>query len=574
MDSELKNYFHEITDIEKANHFDFFDRVSNPPQGSVERTWLSGLKALADSGCVKFVLAAEVLQKKYAKSKKDGLLKSYWKERQEHEDLVEEANQAANETAKHAIRSSRLKTRAAFATRPSLMTPSEMILQMMGVDTSVGKRTVNGEVVDVAGNDPEVNVTVGKDLVYDEVSAADEKDCVHNNVNAADPVHDEVDTAIDYAVDDTVQDDIIDNSYPSPRMTLTCPIQCVVENHRTRCIWATTPSKENQKNTVNVNLDSTSADNEDTNQLDFNDDECEIEQSASGSDKNSVSSPTKRPRSPSVTTVEPWRTLAVAIVAIYQGQTPAGRDPLLIKDAQVSMSCLLNTISASATKYFQKHDSKLLDDARQLSHMPDFTNHPSSAILRGYRDFLVLEGVEGLLNRVIADRAYLRVEHRDHKLPPQLEIHDKTLRILEKLCEFILTPPFPIEDPSESDCLQLWVSIFAVLIKNIQMKTGETILSASKIMRKLQSLEHGDVSEGGGRKVDCIFVANDVEISNIEFKRSKISGSEIAIQNRKNVRLARCIQEEFRAIGMNNPVVLMADVQGTVQSKRHLNSHL
>ncbi|KAF8950331.1 hypothetical protein BGZ46_004597, partial [Entomortierella lignicola] len=246
----------------------------------------------------------------------------------------------------------------------------------------------------------------------------------------------------------------------------------------------------------------------------------------------------------------------------YQDQTPAGRDPLLIKDAQVSMSCLLNTISASATKYFQKHDSKLLDDARQLSHMPDFTNHPSSAILRGYRDFLVLEGVEGLLNRVIADRANLRVEHRDHKLLPQLEIHDKTLRILEKLCEFILTPPFPIEDPSESDCVQLWVSIFAVLIKNIQMKTGETILSASKIMRKLQSLEHGGVSEGGGRKVDCIFVVDDVEISNIEFKRSKISGSEIAIQNRKNVRLARCIQEEFRAIGMENPVVFMADVQG------------
>lgn len=108
----------------------------------------------------------------------------------------------------------------------------------------------------------------------------------------------------------------------------------------------------------------------------------------------------------------------------------------------------------------------------------------------------------------------------------------------------------------------------------LSILSGETMLSASKIMRKLQSLEHGGVSEGGGRKVDCIFVVDNVEISNIEFKRSKISGSEIAIQNRKNVRLARCIQEEFHAIGMKNPVVLMADVQGTVQSERHHNSHL
>lgn len=97
------------------------------------------------------------------------------------------------------------------------------------------------------------------------------------------------------------------------------------------------------------------------------------------------------------------------------------------------------------------------------------------------------------------------------------------------------------------------------------------MLVASKIMKKLQSLEHGDVSESG-RKVDCIFVVDDVEISNIEFKRPNVSDTDIAIQNRKNVRLARCIQEELRTLGMEEPVVYMADVQGMELSLRRFYS--
>lgn len=80
-------------------------------------------------------------------------------------------------------------------------------------------------------------------------------------------------------------------------------------------------------------------------------------------------------------------------------------------------------------------------------------------------------------------------------------------------------------------------------------------------MKTLQSLEHGDVSDGG-RKVDCIFVAEGVEISNVEFNRPNIRDTDVAIQSRKNVRLARCIQEELRTLGMEEPVVYMTDVQG------------
>ncbi|GJJ76485.1 hypothetical protein EMPS_08844 [Entomortierella parvispora] len=326
-------------------------------------------------------------------------------------------------------------------------------------------------------------------------------------------------------------------------------------------------------------------------QVDTDEDGGEIVQNAAG---GSASSSTKRPRSPSVTTVEPWHTLAVALVAMvngatnaplpsatpamseshshlfhhtiellqkYQGQTPSERDILLIKDAQVSMSCLLNTISSSATTYFDQNNRQLLHDARQMSHMPNFTEHPSSSILREYCEFLEAEGVAALRSKVICDRGKLQGEATDYKLSPQAVIRDKTLHILEKLCDFILHPPFPKDDPSESDCLHLWASIFVVIMEKIHMKTGETVLAASKIMKRLQFLEHGDVSEAG-RKVDCIFLAGGVEVSNIEFKRLNICGADVAIQNRKNVRLARCIQEEMYALGLENPVVFMADVQG------------
>ncbi|KAF9429108.1 hypothetical protein BGZ76_001801 [Entomortierella beljakovae] len=97
-------------------------------------------------------------------------------------------------------------------------------------------------------------------------------------------------------------------------------------------------------------------------------------------------------------------------------------------------------------------------------------------------------------------------------------------------------------------------------MEKIQTKSGETALAASKIMKKLQNMEYGDVSESG-RKVNCIFVVEGIEVSNIEFKRPNVSDTDIAIRNRKNVRLARCIQEELSTIGMEEPVVYMADVQ-------------
>jgi hypothetical protein len=90
---------------------------------------------------------------------------------------------------------------------------------------------------------------------------------------------------------------------------------------------------------------------------------------------------------------------------------------------------------------------------------------------------------------------------------------------------------------------------------------GEKALKASRIMKRMQSAEYNDVSESG-RKADCLFMMENLELSNIEFKSPEAGKRELAIQNRKNVRLARCIQESHISLGEKDASILMADVFG------------
>ncbi|KAG0217821.1 hypothetical protein BGW41_000425, partial [Actinomortierella wolfii] len=82
-------------------------------------------------------------------------------------------------------------------------------------------------------------------------------------------------------------------------------------------------------------------------------------------------------------------------------------------------------------------------------------------------------------------------------------------------------------------------------------------------MRLRQAAEFSDVSDSA-RKVDCVFMFEGLEISNIEFKRPGCSERELALQNRKNIRLARCIQEAHVAFGVEDASIMMADVAGFV----------
>jgi hypothetical protein len=91
--------------------------------------------------------------------------------------------------------------------------------------------------------------------------------------------------------------------------------------------------------------------------------------------------------------------------------------------------------------------------------------------------------------------------------------------------------------------------------------SGEKALESSRILRRHQSAEYGDVSDSG-RKVDCLFSYHGIELSNIELKTPDITPRDIAIQNRKNVRLARAIQEAHAESGAPGEPILMADVSG------------
>ncbi|KAI8598600.1 hypothetical protein EDD21DRAFT_183002 [Dissophora ornata] len=153
--------------------------------------------------------------------------------------------------------------------------------------------------------------------------------------------------------------------------------------------------------------------------------------------------------------------------------------------------------------------------------------------------------------KLVIRRGLLHTHHMDaENLPVEASMEDKVLEILILLCKFVQRPPFGPKPPSENDCLQLWTSIFHIITDKLTLHTrGEKVLEASKVMKQMQSSEYGDISDSG-RKVDCIFMYENIELSNIEFKKEDASERDLAIQNRKNVRLARCLQEAHAAIGV------------------------
>ncbi|KAF9091845.1 hypothetical protein BGX27_001955 [Mortierella sp. AM989] len=254
---------------------------------------------------------------------------------------------------------------------------------------------------------------------------------------------------------------------------------------------------------------------------------------------------------------------AVNMLKEYQGQSEQQKDISVVKDAQVAMSCVLNTLSKRACDHFDNYNNgSILEEAKELSLVEGFTEHPCQRIMKNYIPILEEADVEDFLSNLKTDWGLLQSRKSKPPLPSQL-LEDKVIEILILLCKFITHPPFGAAIPSEMDCMHIWVSIFSVLTDKVTLHTGEKALGASKLMRQLQTSEYGDVSDAG-RKADCLFMFQDIELSNIEFKCDNISPREIAIQNRKNIRLARCIQELHVAIGVSSPSVHVADVAGFV----------
>ncbi|KAF9118303.1 hypothetical protein BGX30_004661, partial [Mortierella sp. GBA39] len=201
----------------------------------------------------------------------------------------------------------------------------------------------------------------------------------------------------------------------------------------------------------------------------------------------------------------------------------------------VVMSCVLNTMSERVCDHFkQLSDEDLVGQAISLCAVDDFEKHPSLSYLEKY-------------------------SHKEHHLTGDAGVEDKVLQVLIHICCSVIRPLFHNIAPSEADCLQLWASVFGILAEKISIHTGEIMLEASRNMREWQIAEYGDVSEAG-RKVDCLSMFDGVELLSLEIKHPDISKHELAIQNKKRIRLARCIQEAHVALGVKDASVFVVDV--------------
>lgn len=229
------------------------------------------------------------------------------------------------------------------------------------------------------------------------------------------------------------------------------------------------------------------------------------------------------------------------------------------------MSCVLNTMSSHVSMFFEESDEEeLFGAAKAHCLVAGFEDHACSTILVEYLPVLREKGAEYLQRRLIADRGKLASDYLDGpSLPPTAVLRDQVLHILLEMCDHILHPPYGKVAPSESDCLHYWVRIFSSLTNKITIQTGEKALEASKVVRRQQAAEYGEVSEAG-RKVDCLFAFESIELSNVEFKLRGALDKEIAIQNRKNIRLGRALQEAHARHGASDVSVFMADVAGFV----------
>ncbi|KAF9912605.1 hypothetical protein EC991_010030 [Linnemannia zychae] len=251
----------------------------------------------------------------------------------------------------------------------------------------------------------------------------------------------------------------------------------------------------------------------------------------------------------------------------YKDQQKVDKDKSLMKDAQVEMSCVLNTMSPRAVQHFVNNgENDVITRAMDRATISAFEQHACLVILSRYLQVLQQHDVQYLARKLVRDRHDLQTPYDlNEPLPEKLQKQDKVLEILQYLCQVVSSPSFVRKDASENDALIVWAHVLGLAHSNdhITLQSGERMLEASKVLRQQQATEFGDLCDAG-RKVDLVFVHKGIELSNIEFKRPGISAMDITVQCRKNIRLGRCIQEQHRKYGVTDPSVIMGDVAGFV----------
>ncbi|KAG0358307.1 hypothetical protein BGZ54_010482 [Gamsiella multidivaricata] len=105
---------------------------------------------------------------------------------------------------------------------------------------------------------------------------------------------------------------------------------------------------------------------------------------------------------------------AVKLLKEYQSQNPQEKDIILVKDAQVVMSCTLNTMSMRACQHFEELDDKdLFETVKSLSVIDGFEKHGCTAIIQKYSSILAKKGVANLKKRLIIDRGAINSKYVD-----------------------------------------------------------------------------------------------------------------------------------------------------------------
>ncbi|KAF9109163.1 hypothetical protein BGX27_007925 [Mortierella sp. AM989] len=232
-----------------------------------------------------------------------------------------------------------------------------------------------------------------------------------------------------------------------------------------------------------------------------------------------------------------------------------GEDIVTLKDAFVALSCTMNLSGPNLKSYFSKEILELADhNTALLNKQNNIAN-----LLEPFHENLCKNDLDisKLLQFTVKRKAELMEAGQDN------EVEGKITDIIECLCRFIASPEMRVEELfSESEVVDIWRSIFKILLRdtNIYTKSGETVVIASKGVQEILNKEFGDHSTYG-RKADMLFKSKS-ELCNFEFKAEGTSPSEMLIQNRKNIRLNRCIFEHLRRLGVSRPRIIFADFQG------------
>ncbi|KAG0011249.1 hypothetical protein BGZ80_000825 [Entomortierella chlamydospora] len=250
--------------------------------------------------------------------------------------------------------------------------------------------------------------------------------------------------------------------------------------------------------------------------------------------------------------------LARDCLITYRNQM-TNKDIILLKDAQVAMSCTANLLSNDISKYFEK---EFIAKASNVSKDDTFDHDDEIVNLLAKLKGSIDNGGPSMVRDDATIMKAEMVRKRREQRQSTRSRAEKILEAVETACDLASEKPFG-KAPSECDCLNAWVNIFKFLLPDgLTCHTGETSLDSSKPVQSELASEYGNELSESGRRVDLRFSYKGIEVANIELRSPTEKRTSRAKQTRKSIRLNRCIQRSLEKKGLESPTIMSADVAG------------